>query len=195
MSLDSGKPLLPKAQHSFRWKTWANAITALRFLLIGPLWIAIRDGYFLWALVFFSAAVLTDYLDGRVARYCNEVSRFGGLFDHASDAAFVSVGLWACASQGWIPVVLPPLVALAFIQYAVDSRVLAGHPLRTSFLGRWNGIAYFVLLGTVVVRNGLDLTWPSNFALLSGGWVLVVSTLASIADRGWAFFLSQKVPD
>ena len=46
------------------------------------------------------------------------------------------------------PLVLPGLVAAAFVQYTLDSRALAGQRLRASALGRWNGIAYFVLLAT-----------------------------------------------
>ena len=71
----------------------------------------------------------------------------------------------------------------AFAQYALDSRALAGRPLRASALGRWNGIAYFVLLGIPVVRDGLAIGWPPDALVRVLGWALVATTCASILDR------------
>ena len=53
-------------------------------------------------------------------------------------------------------------------------------------LGRWNGIAYFVLLGIPVVRDGLGIGWPGDVLVLALGWALVASTLASMLDRAVA---------
>ena len=80
------------------------------------------------------------------------------------------------------------MIAAAFLQYAVDSRALAGLPLRASQLGRWNGIAYFVLLGIPVVRDGLGIGWPPAGLVLALGWLLVASTAASMGDRLLALF-------
>jgi cardiolipin synthase len=166
--------------------TWANALTLTR-LAAAPLcaW-ALATGHDAIALVLFSFAVASDFADGRLARRRRESSAFGGLLDHLSDATFVTLGLGACALRGLVPAFLPVLIALAFAQYTLDSRSLSGRPLRTSFLGRWNGIAYYVLLGVPVVRDGLGLGWPADSVVLSGGWALVLSTLVSMLDRGWA---------
>jgi len=179
---------------SGRWLGLANAITALRFPL-APLcaWSILNDAPTL-AAVSFGVAVASDLLDGRVARLRGEVSRLGGLLDHTSDALFVAAGLAALASLGRIPWLLPPLVLLAFIQYALDSRVLAGRQLRTSRIGRLNGIAYFVLLGAPLIRDVLGLSWPAPGIVFALGWLLVASTGISMADRGWAFWLSRRAP-
>ena len=179
---------------SGRWLGLANAITALRFPL-APLcaWSILNDAPAL-AAVSFGVAVASDLLDGRVARLRGEVSRLGGLLDHTSDALFVAAGLAALASLGHVPWLLPPLVLLAFIQYALDSRVLAGRQLRTSRIGRLNGIAYFVLLGTPLIRDVLGLSWPAPGLVFALGWLLVASTGISMADRGWAFWLSRRAP-
>ncbi len=166
-----------------RWLTRANALTAARLLAAPLLALAIREGAAGAAHALFWFAVATDLLDGRVARRYGEASAVGGLLDHATDATFVSIGLLAVAWSGQTPLLLPPLVALAFLQYTLDSRALAGRPLRASRLGRWNGIAYFVLLGIPVVRDGLDLGWPPRSWTLAIGWVLVLTTLVSMGDR------------
>ena len=166
-----------------RLRTRANALTALR-LVCGPLLVLALLERLAWpAFVLFWLAVATDLLDGRVARHFGESSALGGLLDHLTDAAFVSLGLAALGLRGEAPALLPALVALAFLQYTLDSRVIQGNALVASALGRWNGIAYFVPIGTVVVRDALGLGWPATSLVLGLGWVLVGTTLLSMADR------------
>jgi hypothetical protein len=74
-------------------------------------------------------------------------------------------------------------VAAAFLQYVLDSRALAGRHLRTSVLGRANGIAYFVLVGIPVVRNALGLEWPAGYWIQALSWLLTATTLLSMGDR------------
>lgn len=169
------------------WFTPANALTGLRLLAAPLCAVAIVEGAATGAVLLFALAVVTDLADGRLARRRGEESALGGLLDHATDATFVSLGLAALAYLGAVPVLLPILVALAFVQYMLDSKTLAGRPLRASWLGRWNGIAYFVLLGTPVIRDALGLTWPGNAIVLVLGWALALSTLASMLNRGHAF--------
>ena len=171
-----------------QWLTWANGLSFLRLLSAPVAALAILGEAHGSALLLFCFAVASDLADGRVARMRGEESALGGLLDHTSDAIFVAAGLAACAWLGLVPVVLPALILLAFAQYALDSRAIAGRPLRASFIGRWNGIAYFVLLGVVVVRDGLGLGWPPHGWVVGMGWGLVIATLASMADRAVALF-------
>ena len=171
---------------AFRLRTRANALTALR-LVCGPLLVlALLERAALAAALLFWVAVATDLLDGRVARRFGESSALGGFLDHVTDAAFVSLGLAALVLRGEAPWLLPLLVALAFLQYTLDSRVIEGGALRASALGRWNGIAYFVPVGTVVVRDALGLAWPGRGLVLALGWLLVATTLLSMTDRALA---------
>jgi phosphatidylglycerophosphate synthase len=177
-----------------RWATRANALTALRLAAAPALAAAIACGAAGAALLLFALAVATDLLDGRVARRFGEASPLGGLLDHASDAALVTAGLAALAWRGALSGLLPPLVAAAFFQYMLDSRALAGRRLRASALGRANGIAYFVLLGIPVVRDGLGLGWPGPPSVRILGWALVATTLVSMADRAIALFRTPVRP-
>jgi phosphatidylglycerophosphate synthase len=169
-----------------RLLTWANGLTSLRLIAAPGLALALLDTGRVAPFVAFSlfwGAVATDLLDGRVARRLGQTSAFGGFLDHLTDATFVTVGAFALALRGEAPLLLPPLIALAFAQYTLDSRTLAGRPLRASTLGRWNGIAYFVLLGIPVCRDALGISWPRNGLLLALGWLLIASTIASMSDR------------
>jgi phosphatidylglycerophosphate synthase len=175
-----------------RWLTLANLLTLLRLLAAPLLALAVWRGASLAAGALFWGAVASDFADGRIARRRREASSLGGLLDHATDATCVSFGLLALAARGVLSVGLPILVVLAFAQYAGDSRALKGHPLRTSRLGRWNGIAYFALLGTPITRDLLGFPWPSDALVSAGAWILVVTTLASMIDRALALIALRR---
>lgn len=166
-----------------RWRTRANGLTGLRFALTPCLGLAILQGEALVATALFSLAVATDFADGWVARRFDEVSTFGGMADHAVDALFVTTGTAALACVGVLPAALSPLIAAAFVQYALDSRLLSSSGLRASPLGRWNGIAYYGIVAVPIVRDSLGLGWPGSSLVRALGWLLVTSTLVSMVDR------------
>lgn len=165
--------------------TLSNAVTLLRLVSVPFFFLAVVGHDWTLACSLFWLAVGTDFVDGRIARARGESSRFGGLLDHASDASFVTAGLAALALGGRVTPALPILVAVAFVQYVLDSRWLAGEPLRASGLGRWNGVLYFVPLGIVVTREAVALSQPSDRLVELLAFGLVVSTVLSIADRAF----------
>ncbi len=182
------------ASGSPRWTTRANALTLLRLLAVPALVAAIAAGRPLLASAVFFLAVATDFADGWVARRYGEQSPLGGLVDHGVDATFVTAGCAALAWQCVLPAALPPLIALAFLQYSVDSRLLGGRTLRGSPLGRWNGIAYYVIVAVPIVRDALTWSWPSPELVTSLGWALVATTLLSMVDRLRRFAAARRAP-
>jgi phosphatidylglycerophosphate synthase len=165
------------------WSSRANALTLLRLLAAPGLVLAILAGQARVAALLVALAVVTDLADGPVARRFGGATRLGGRLDHAVDAIFVTAGSAALAWLGTLPAALPPLIALAFLQYALDSNLAGAGALRASFLGRWNGIAYYAVVALPIVRDALGLEWPAAQVVYGMGWLLVASTLVSIADR------------
>ena len=163
--------------------TRANALTLLRGLLAPALALAILEDEAVVATAIFWVAVATDVADGHVARRRGEVSEHGRLFDHTADAVFVSSGAAALAFVGVLPYLLAPLIALAFVQYAVDSRIVGEREPRASRLGHWNGIAYYVAVATPIIRDSLGFDWPGSALVMAFGWLLVASTVVSMASR------------
>ncbi len=138
-------------------------------------------GWWPGAAVAFAVAVFTDLVDGPLARRNGRASVAGGLVDHGSDAACVVTMLASFAWVGDVPWLLPPLIAAAFAQYVLDSGAHGGRALSASFLGRWNGIGYFVLAGALVFAS-----WAAPGllpALHVLAWMLTASTAASMLDR------------
>ena len=168
----------------------ANTLTAVRLLLVFPVAIALARPDLLAPGVVALAlcvAIATDYLDGPIARRTGTASAKGQLFDHSTDCLFVTGGLAGAAIAGAVTSILPVLVPFAFGQYVVDSYVWhRRRQLRASFLGRWNGILYFV---PIVLVAAARLPFPAAFASLLRGaaavlaYLLVASTIVSMIDR------------
>ncbi|MCY3820247.1 MAG: CDP-alcohol phosphatidyltransferase family protein [Gammaproteobacteria bacterium] len=163
--------------------TPANGLSAARLLSALPCFHAVATSNWGIAAAAFVFAIVTDMIDGPLARRRGEASRTGGLIDHSADALFCIAVLSALAMAGLYPVVLPFMIAAAFVQYVADSRVFAGKELSASRIGRYNGIAYFVLAGAPMMRNLMGWTWPSGALLHGIGWALVVTTAISMIDR------------
>jgi phosphatidylglycerophosphate synthase len=175
------------------WPTLANALTLLRLALAPGFVAAILADATGIAASILALAVATDVADGRLARRRAEASALGGALDHAVDAAFVTAGTAALAVRGALPTALPLLIAAAFLQYALDSRTPEG-ALRTSRLGRWNGIAYYAIVAVPLARDALGIGWPNASLVRALGWLLVATTVLSMGARLRLARRSRRAP-
>ena len=174
----------------------ANALTAVRLFLVLPFAFFMAKGdrrSAIFALVAWALALVTDFLDGPVARRRGTVTAFSGTFDHTTDFLFVTSGLYAGALRGAFPWILPILITLAFAQYVIDSSWVHRHAkLRGSKLGRYNGILYFVpSILDILIRMGLRFLLPLLSILV---WLLVLTTLLSMGQRLMFSRLPEQLP-
>ena len=174
----------------------ANALTAVRLLLVVPFAFYMSRGderSAVFALVAWVVALISDFLDGPIARRRGTVTAWSGTFDHTSDFLFVTSGLFAGALRGAFPWILPILITLAFAQYVIDSYWIHRHTkLRGSKLGRYNGILYFVPSSMdILIRLGLRFLDPLLTILV---WLLVLSTLVSMGQRLMVHSLAEQLP-
>ena len=138
----------------------ANLLSASRFVL-AALWLIGFDAGgqrpAITAPIALAGAV-SDFLDGRVARWTGSATGFGQWLDSLADIAFVLTAIACEARAGAIPAYIPVLIAVSFTQYAIDSVVLRGSsvPVR-SRVGHWGGILNYtivVVLGLLRRRDG-----------------------------------------
>lgn len=162
-----------------------NILSATRYFLAIPMGLFVWHSMWIPAAIVLWIAIATDVVDGRLARHLKVQSSLGGLLDHSSDAVFVSVTLLSLARLDLVPFVLPISIALAFLQYVLDSKSLTGMPLRTSALGRYNGICYFILAGFPIMQHSLQIFIIEEGMFILFGWGLVLSTVLSMMDRAW----------
>ena len=176
----------------------ANALTAVRLALALPLAFALARPDLLSpgvVALLIGLAIATDFLDGPVARRQGTASAAGMLFDHGTDCLFVTSGLTGAAIAGSITPILPALIPFAFGQYVFDSYVWhRQRQLRASYLGRWNGILYFV---PIVLVAASRMPFPAGFASLlqlaarALAYLLAASTVVSMLDRATTPFRSH----
>lgn len=174
----------------------ANALTALRLLLAAPFAFLMARGDVrsaVFALMVWGIALTTDFVDGPLARRRRTVTAFSGTFDHTSDFLFVTSGMFAGAYRGAFPWILPVLIVLAFAQYVIDSYwIHRWAKLRGSKLGRYNGMLYFAPpCIEPLVRLGAQYLKPVLTILV---WLLVLSTLVSMAQRFMLTRLPENLP-
>jgi CDP-diacylglycerol--glycerol-3-phosphate 3-phosphatidyltransferase len=74
-----------------RLQTVPNAITALRILILPPLAMALEKNNVSWAVSLLSIAILSDFLDGFLARRFRQESDVGKLMDPVADKILVCV--------------------------------------------------------------------------------------------------------
>jgi phosphatidylglycerophosphate synthase len=174
----------------------ANALTAVRLLFVVPFAYLMSEGdvrFAVFALVVWAVALITDFLDGPIARRRGTVTAWSGTFDHTTDFLFVTSGLFAGAFRGVFPWILPILIVAAFSQYVIDSYWIHRQTkLRGSKLGRYNGMLYFVPpCMEIVIRLGVRWLQPLLTILV---WMLVLSTLVSMAQRLMLSRLPEHLP-
>ena len=172
---------------------FANALTAVRLLLAIPFAYSISFPNWIgseWVALMIGAALISDYFDGPLARATNSDSPAGMLFDHATDFFFVTIGLASAAHSEFVTPFLWPLIIVAFVQYVLDSRFLFKQKtLRMSFLGRWNGVLYFlplVLISASRLPAFINFNQTLEIATYYSSLILLFSTLVSILDRALA---------
>jgi cardiolipin synthase len=117
-----------------------NALTLLRALGV-PLFLylfLIADEPIL-SFVVIALGGVTDYLDGKVARYLNQTSDFGAKFDPAVDRLYIAAVIIALANKDYLPwiLVISILVRDFLLLLLIFYQKLRGIPfLSVTFLGK-----------------------------------------------------------
>jgi cardiolipin synthase (CMP-forming) len=155
--------------------TVPNLLSLLRLLGV-PIfvWLVLVREADLLAVLLLGAAGFTDYLDGKLARRWNQISRLGQLLDPLADRLYILATIVALTLRGIVPLWFAILLVGRDVFLAALLPVLRRHGLTAlpvHFLGK---AATFCLL------------YALPLLLLSAG----DTTLAMLAEVfGWAFVL------
>lgn len=161
--------------------TTASKITMVRVVLIPLLMIAMylshgTEGSWMWAaFVIFVLSSITDYIDGQVARRCNQVSDFGKFLDPLADKLVTIAVMTMFCEWGRFP---------AWALMIVLAREFAVTGLRLIAVGKGNVIAaaWSGKIKTASTMVGLCalLVFPTNTVLCTAVMaVIVITTLYS----------------
>lgn len=84
-------PLSSKKNLSYFFKQLPNGLSLLR-LLCGPIvFLTLLKKHYLTSTFLFCAGILTDFIDGHIARYFRVTSKMGSILDPLADKVFVSL--------------------------------------------------------------------------------------------------------
>ncbi len=107
-------------------------------------------------------AILSDLIDGPLARRAGAKSYFWGQVDALSDVAFNAAALSAAAWTGRVG----PWAALGVLTLGVQflwrcrrEARRAGESLPEDAAGKWAGVCFYALVGVVVCETGFSWDW------------------------------------
>jgi cardiolipin synthase len=174
------------------FQSFANKLTVSRIVAIPVLLLllVISHAWAAWAaVILFSAAGATDWLDGYLARRDNEVTKIGQFLDPIADKLLVSavilVLVFTRQINGWS--VLPAIIIL-MREVAVSGlrEFLAG--LRVSVpvsrLAKWKTAIQMVALGFLIVGHYAPSSIPATTIGDFGIWIAGGFTIIT----GWDYW-------
>ncbi len=126
-----------------------SGIIAVRFIAAPLFLYAFTNGLTAWALGIFIVAVLTDALDGHVARRLGGASPFLGPYsDAVADFFLVLAAFGAFVIEGLYPFWTLLLIIVMFVQFVLTSRL--ARPIYDP-VGKYYGVFLFCAAGVTLV--------------------------------------------
>jgi len=170
-----------------------NKLTVFR-MLITPVFLAVIlwniPHRFLFALIIFSIAAVTDAVDGKLARKNNEVTVFGKLLDPIADKMLTTAALLAFMQLGWCNVWI--VIIILTREFAVTSiRLIAssqGVVIPANIWGKLKTVSQMTFTIVIMLLGELDITFhifekAVNFGLPVVSnillWITAVLTVVS----------------
>lgn len=141
----------------FKWVT-PNQLTLVRIVTIPPILVLIYRGDALsnWvALGLYATACITDFLDGRLARFRGEVSPLGKLLDPIADKMLVSACLVILVSLDAAAVI--PTLLILLREFAVSGMrqvaAVEGMVVSASYIAKYKTTLQMLAVGFLIVRH------------------------------------------
>lgn len=171
------------------------ALTLCRIVLVPLIIVFLISSsrvHVLIAAIIFIAASLTDWLDGRMARRWNQVTRLGTLLDPVADKLLVAAALVALVQvdviDAWIAVLIigRELAVTGLRGVALSMGVVVA----ASTLGKAKTVSQYVAITALILEKGVP-DHVARFHLLSMAvlWLALGLTVLSGADYFYRFFL------
>jgi CDP-diacylglycerol---glycerol-3-phosphate 3-phosphatidyltransferase len=167
----------------------ANLLTGLRMALVPVFLVAlfVGDGHeTAWrivAFVIFAAAIITDHIDGRIARSYDLVTEFGKLADPIADKALIGaalIGLYLLGDLPWwvVAVILVREIGVTVLRFVVLHRGV----IPASRGGKLKTLVQAVAIGLFIT--------PLSGVWLTGAWVIMWAAIVLTVVTGVDYVVS-----
>lgn len=169
--------------------TTASKITLVRVFMIPLLMISMYlshgvSGTWMWvSLALFVLASLTDYVDGQIARKCNQISDFGKFLDPLADKLLTIAVMTMFCEWGRFPAWA--LMIVLTREFAVTGLRLVAVGKGTVIAAAWSGK---VKTASTMVGLCLILVFPQNTILL---WLVTAVIIVTTVYSGVEYFVKN----
>jgi cardiolipin synthase len=131
---------------SSRIYTLANLVSVIRLMAIPVFLYLVVQDQLLPAFILLVAAVLTDFVDGMIARSMNEITKLGQFLDPFADRLFIAATVIALAIQDVVPWWLVVAVMLRDALLGIGGLVMSRYGHATLPVKWWGKVATFGML-------------------------------------------------
>lgn len=195
--MDSKDETSALEQNGARLFTLPNLLCYLRILLTPVIIYFLSMGAYLESLVIFLCAGLTDALDGALARWLRQTSRFGKFLDPIADKFFVNAVFICFAVLALLPWWFAALVflrdasfGLAYGLARLKKRQSDVTPVRVSKANTF----LQVILGLLVMGDPLTVFNFSHVQWLVVGFVTITSAISAIIYlKRWVVLMKEPL--
>ena len=169
--------------------TTASKITLVRVFMIPLVMIAMYlskgvSGLWMWiSLGLFIIASVTDFIDGQIARKCNQVSDFGKFLDPLADKLLTIAVMTMFCEWGRFPAWALMLVLTR--EFAVTGLRLVAAPKGRVIAAAWSGK---VKTASTMIGLCAVLVFPQNAILL---WVVTAVIVVTTVYSGIEYFIKN----
>ena len=173
-----------------------NALTLLRIFLVPVLVVVLltrADGHVFLGTAIFGLAVLTDYLDGYLARRRNEVTRLGILLDPLADKLLTAAAFLSLVELDAVPAWMVMIILGREFVVTGLRNVAAGRGLLipASGLGKGKMVAQVVSIFLLLLGRKYPVLAAPGLVVL---WLVVVLAFVSAVDYFRLFWREALKP-
>lgn len=172
--------------------TVPNALSVLRLLGVPLfLWLVLEE-HDAWAITVLAISGFTDWLDGRIARRYNQMSRLGQLLDPSADRLYILCTLIGLTARGVVPLWLTIALVARDALLATTLPLLRSHgygPLPVNFVGK--AATFCLLAGFPLLLLGDGDSFVSQFAHALG-WGYSIWGTALYWWAGWLYVVQVR---
>ena len=169
--------------------TLASKITLVRVAMIPAYLVAMylsggTAGPWMWAgLAIFILASLTDYIDGQIARRCNQVSDFGKFLDPLADKLLTIAAMSMFCEWGRFPAWA--LMIVLTREFAVSGLRMVAAAKGSVIAAGWSGK---IKTASTMVGLGVLMVFPENTAVI---WTVVTLIAVTTVYSGTEYFIKN----
>ena len=177
-----------------------NLLTWLRIILI-PLFVGIFYFEKSWvsvpnqnlvATIIFTAAAITDWLDGWLARRLNQTSAFGEFLDPVADKLMVAAALIVLIQLGRVDAIIGLIIIGREITISAlrewMAKIGASRSVAVSFLGKFKTGSQMVAIPLLLYDDPLGAFEPH----ILGTWLIYIAAVLTLASM--VYYLKVALP-